>query len=71
LRLTHQNKAAAVHPSLAAGGTGNRQLDKRTKWIEQRQKPAEVSKVSHIYVRLFMVHFTFSAWTEVLNIFES
>ena len=67
LRLTHQNKAAAVHSSLAAGGTANEHLDKRTEWTEQSQKPVGVSKISHIYIRLFMVHFTFSAWAEVLN----
>jgi len=69
LRLTDQNMAAVVHSSLAAGGTGNEHLDKRTKWIEQRQKPVDVSKISPIYIRLFMVHFTFSAWAEVLNTF--
>jgi len=43
--------------------------NKRTKWNEQRQKPVDVSKMSHIYVTLFMVHFTFSAWAGVLNTF--
>lgn len=69
LLLTHQNKAAVIQSSLAASGTGNEHLDKRTKWFEQRQKPVDICKVFRIYVRQFMVHFTFSAWAEVLNIF--
>jgi hypothetical protein len=69
--MTHQNKAAVVHLSLAAGGTGNEHLDKRKKWFEQRQKPVDVSKISHIYVRLLTVHFRFSAWAEILNTLES
>lgn len=69
MQQTHQNQAAVVHASLAAGDTGNEHLDKRTKWIVKRQKPVDVSKFCHIYVGLYVVQFSFSARAEVLNTF--